>query len=390
MKGPTPRRLRDYVGRCLGLGAYLDEPGDGRSFPQIPAAYLLWSLLMGKVLRVSSLHGVEDLVRLAPGAMGVGRRFGDDALAYFMERLSVSRLRQALAGLAQRSKRNKVFENSALVGLALDGTGAGRSASCRCGLCHRQGNGYGHKLSALSVVGCGLDLPLDVEPYGPGEGELTASKRLLERAVSLLGARFADYVVADGLYAGTPFIELAESLGLAVVIALNENIPDLYHAAQDRFGAEPPAARFEEAGSRVEVWDAADFEPWGHLTWSAVRVVRYRQVRADGQTFEAYWLTSFGAKRVGPRALYRICKSRWAIENHTFNDAKNRYGLGHIAHHEAHSVLVHALLTCLALCVERLYRLRYLRRGTHPTLSAVELLRRLWISLGAPDAYDTS
>ncbi|HSW29577.1 MAG TPA: transposase [Longimicrobiales bacterium] len=208
--------------------------------------------------------------------------------------------------------------------------------------------------------------------------------------MGLLGARFADYVVADGLYAGTPFIELAESLGLAVVIALNDNIPDLYHAAQDRFGAELPAVRFEETGSRVEVWDAADFEPWGHLTWSAVRVVRYRQVRADGQAFEAYWLTSFSAKRVGPRALYRICKSRWAIENHTFNDAKNRYGLGHIAHHEAHSILAHALLTCLALCVERLYRLRYLRRGTHPTLSAMELLRRLWTSLGAPDACDTS
>jgi hypothetical protein len=372
------------------LGDYLNEPGDGRSFPQIPGVCLLWSLLLGKVLRVSSLHGLEDLVRMAPGAMGVGQRFGDDALAYFMERLSAPRLRQALAGVVRRSKRNKVFENSALLGLALDGTGAGRSAACRCALCHRQGNGYGHKFSALSVVGGGLDLPFDVEPYGPGEGELTASKRLLERAMVLLGSRFADYVVVDGLYAGTPFIELAESLGLSVVVALNDNIAELHHAARDRFGAEPPAARFEEAGSHVEVWDAEDFEPWGHLTWSRVRVVRYRQVRSDGKTFEAFWVTSFSAKRVGPRALYRICKSRWAIENHGFNDAKNRYGLGHIAHHEAHSILIHALLTCLALCVERLYRLRYLRRGTHRALSAVELWRRFWISLGAPEAFDTS
>ena len=137
MKGPTLRRLQDYVGRCLGLGVYLAEPGDGRSFPQIPAVCLIWTLLLGKVLRVSSLHGLEDSVRVAPGPMGVERRFGDGALAYFMERLSVSRLRQALTGLVRRGKRNKVFENSALVGLALDGTGARRSSARRCGLCHR-------------------------------------------------------------------------------------------------------------------------------------------------------------------------------------------------------------------------------------------------------------
>ena len=78
------------------MEGYLDEPGDGRIFPQIPAGCLVWALLMGKVLRVNSLHGVEDLLGVAAGALGVGRRFGDDALAYFTERLSVQRLRQAL------------------------------------------------------------------------------------------------------------------------------------------------------------------------------------------------------------------------------------------------------------------------------------------------------
>lgn len=114
------------------------------------------------------------------------------------------------------------------------------------------------------MVGCGLVLPLDVEPYGPGEGELTASKRLLERAVGLLGAQFADYVVADGLYAGTPFIELAESLGLAVVLALNDNIPEPYHAAQD-----PP--RGIGMGSPIgEV--SAQLDPAWRLALRAIRV----------------------------------------------------------------------------------------------------------------------
>ena len=394
MKGPTPRRLREYVGRCLGLEWYLQDPGDGRSSPQISASCLVWALLMGKVLRVASFHGLEAVVRLTSGSLGVAARFGDDTLAYFTERLSVERMRLALAALVGRAKRNKAFQGTVHIGLALDGTGAGRSHSNRCPLCRPQGpqgGMHGHSLCAISVVGGGLDLPFDAEHYGPGQGELTAGKRLLKRAVGLLGRRFATYVVADGLYGGAPFIHLAEELGLAVVIVLKENLPELFQAARARFENTRAHQRFAYTGGWVELWDADDFEPWEGLDWPAVRVLRYRHVRPDGRTFDAYWLTSFSPKRVGPRALFRLCKSRWGIENHGFNDAKNRYGLKHIPHHEPNSIRVHTLLTFFAMCVERLYRLRYLRRGNRPPYSAIQLLRILWLSLGPTvEAYDTS
>ena len=44
------------------------------------------------------------------------------------------------------------------------------------------------------------------------------------------------------------------------------------------------------------------------------------------------------------------------------------------------------LLTCLALTMERLYRIRYLHRGTHPVRTAIQLLLLLQISLGMPVA----
>ena len=31
MKGPTPRRLKKYGAKCLGLKSYLQCPGDGRT-----------------------------------------------------------------------------------------------------------------------------------------------------------------------------------------------------------------------------------------------------------------------------------------------------------------------------------------------------------------------
>ena len=62
MKGPTPRRLKKYVGKCLGLKSYLQGPGDGRIQGRIPAAALLWGLIMGVLLRRVSFAGIEALV----------------------------------------------------------------------------------------------------------------------------------------------------------------------------------------------------------------------------------------------------------------------------------------------------------------------------------------
>lgn len=374
----------------LRLGDYLRGPGDGRSLPQIPAASLVWAMVLAKTLRVASFYGVEMLSREVPGAMGVARPFGDDALAYFTERLDPEPTRRALVGLVRRAKRNKAFDAGPWIGLAIDGTGAGRSQKRTCALCHEQGKGYGHKLAAISVVGAGLDLPFDVEFYVPGENELTAAKRLLERTMSSLGRRFADYLVVDGLYSGAPFLHLAGDLGLPVVAALKDNLPELREAALRRFENTAPHARFAHKGGSVEVWDADDFIAWHELRWPRVRVLRYRHVRPDGQVFDAYWLTDLPTRRVGSRALFRMAKSRWAIENHGFNDAKNRYGFAHTPHHHPNSVVVDALLTFLAMCVERLYRLRYLKRGTHLPYSAVRFTRILWLNLAGCEPYDTS
>jgi hypothetical protein len=59
MKGPTPRRVWNYVTRGLGLRSYLQSPGDGRPQGKIPAKTLLWSLLIGQLLRASAFLAVE-------------------------------------------------------------------------------------------------------------------------------------------------------------------------------------------------------------------------------------------------------------------------------------------------------------------------------------------
>ena len=391
MKTPTPRRLLRYVTRCLRLGRYLADPGDGRPQPQIPARVLLWALVLGRLLREPSFHGVEQLVRSsACRALGVYQSFGDDALSYFTERLDPARTRAALIDTLLRAKRNKAFQNSAFLGLAIDGTSAGRSSTSGCALCRPQHNakkeviGYGHQLATISVVGTGLSLPFDAEPYGPGDSEYAAGQRLLARAVSQLGARFADYLVVDGAYATAPFLHAAGRVGLHVVARLKSNLPELSRAVEKRFGSTPPTRVYHEPKQRIEIWDADDFDPWETLQWPTVRVIRYRQHKPDGSVVEADWLTDFGSRQIASLSLYHMAKSRWEIENQGFNDAKNRYGFEHICHHHANSVLISWLLCLLAMMIERLYRLRYLHRGHHPVRSAEQLCRLLWLSLSRP------
>ena len=132
MNGPNTGRLWKYVAGQLRLRRYLDQPGDGRQRPDLPARGLLWALLLGQLLRTYSFHGVEALVRSrARRNLRLPRRFGDDALGYFTARLDPGPTRDALAQVVRQAKRNKAFASRPWLGLALDGTTAGRRSTYR-------------------------------------------------------------------------------------------------------------------------------------------------------------------------------------------------------------------------------------------------------------------
>ena len=397
MRGPTPRKLLGFVQRRLRLRRYLRAPGDGRRRPQIPAQCLLWAILIAQLLREVSFHAVEALVcSRARRCLGIARGFGDDALGYFAERLDPEPSRQAIASVLCQAKRGKAFDDTWLIGLVIDGTGAGRSSKRRCSLCHpvRDANKeitcYLHHFCMASVAGGALKLPVDVEAYGAGDCEYNAGQRLLRRVVANLGARFAQFVVVDGEFATAPFLHTAGEMGLPVIARLKANLPELFAAAQARFANQPAHTIIEVGNDRVELWDAEDFLPWDTLRWPSVRVLRYRQHKPDGTVFEAYWLTDMPCRKVGSATLYRLAKRRWEIENQGFNDGKSRHGMEHISRHEANALLMGWLLAAFAMTIERLYRVRYAHRGTHPALTAIAFCRLLRLALCAPAAADTS
>jgi hypothetical protein len=80
------------------------------------------------IFKVASCLRLEWLAHSSVRAeLGLHGSFGDDALAYCTERMDPETTRVALAAVLRQAKRNKAFENSRFIGLALDGTSAGRT-----------------------------------------------------------------------------------------------------------------------------------------------------------------------------------------------------------------------------------------------------------------------
>lgn len=392
-RDPSIRKVRDYAKSSLGLESYLRRPGDGRTRPQIGATDLVWAQLSCQILQKTSFHDVERLVRSGVAReLTLNKTFSEDSLAYFNARLDPQPTRAALAATAKRAKRNKVFRGQVRIGLAIDGTGAGRchAKSKVCELCRPycddKGNVLGHKheLVMATVVGVGLTLPIDVEPYGQGDCELTAGRRLLPRIVTALGSRFADYLVADAKFAAAPFLNEVAELGLHAVVRLKDNVPTLFDRATVRFNSRAHDSTIEHHGEPVEIWDDETFAPWEGLEWKFVRVLRYRYRSPKGEVVDAYWLTNYSQHSISSMSLFRLAKSRWEIENEGFNEAKTRHGLEHICHHDANALLVGWLLLLLGLVIERLYRHCFLHRGTHPRITAADLLVLLVHALARP------
>lgn len=392
-RDPSIRRVRDYAKGSLGLDSYLRRPGDGRTRPQIRAMDLVWAQLSGQILQKTSFHDVERLIRSGVAReLTLSRVFSEDSLAYFNAKLDPQPTRSALAATAKRAKRNKVFRGQARIGLAIDGTGAGRchAKSKVCKYCRPfkddEGNVVGHKheLVMASVVGVGLSLPVDVEPYEQGDCELAGGQRLLARIAVALGPRFADYAVADAKFAAAPFLNEVVRLGLHAVVRLKDNVPGLFGRATVRFNSRPHDTVIDHHGEAVEIWDDETFEPWDDLEWKFVRVLRYRYRSPKGEVVDAYWLTNYSKQSISSMSLFRLAKSRWEIENEGFNEAKTRHGMEHICHHDANALLVGWLLLLLGLVIERLYRHCFLHRGSHPRITAADLLLLLLFALARP------
>jgi hypothetical protein len=212
-----------------------------------------------------------------------------------------------------------------------------------------------------------------MEPLGPGEGEITASLRLIEWLWEKF-KHFADVVVADAGFAKAPFINFLLAKGVHVVIRVKDERMHIIQDARGLYREERPSAQWTETGhnceTKVVVWDAEGFESWAGVE-EPLRVVKiieekkYCRIcggrrREERQQREIIVVTSLPKQQASAQVIREIIHRRWDIENAGFHELKGNWHLDHCYVHQ--EVAIQAILWLMLLAVNLFWLFLYRNR----------------------------
>ncbi len=213
---------------------------------------------------------------------------------------------------------------------------------------------YYHRHVTVLLLADKFRLLLDLEAQRPGEDEVTAALRLVERVVQTYPRAFK-VVLADALYAEARFVNFLLDKRKHVLIVLKDERRDLYRDAAGLFGLHAP----QTGGYRNRQclwWDVQDLESWPQVL-APLRVVRSqenyvvrRQLTAglEQQHTEWIWVTTLTQSQVSTEGVVRLGHARWDIENYGFNELVNAWHADHVYKHDARAMENFALVAFLA------------------------------------------
>lgn len=367
-------RFCRYIDKCFHFQDLLSHFGDSRKKPQIPSAAVFASVFALFACNRTSLNSLEkDLIHFPSRLRGlVGPRPPSiDTLGRVYNLADSDGLRQMMVAVHHQLKRNKALaDGDDLKIAAVDGHEFFKSRHRCCEQCQQrtiQVNGeevveYYHQGVVCHLIEHSLAVPLDVELLRPGEGEETATKRLLDRVFANY-ARYFDVVCGDALYFDAPFINFCLDHHKHAVVVVKGEHRLLLQDAQGLFSQQP--AQIGQDGHRtVQYWDAEGFTTAEGVKQPlrvvhTVETVRRRERvagtwREKEETSSWYWAATLSKRQLSTRRVWQAGHGRWDVENDCFNTLSMHWGLDHCFKHGAKAIvnfvltlfLVYVLLQC--------------------------------------------
>lgn len=253
--------------------------------------------------------------------------------------------------------------------VSIDATGTYCSCKTRCDNClvKTLKNGteqYYHQMLAAVQVHPEQKtvFPLDAEAIIQQDGhtkndcELNGAKRLIPSLrVSIPKEKFL--IIVDALYANVPFIRLVQSQEMNFITVVKQG----YALLQ--------AERLEKKGKLAEKhWQRKDRICKASYTTELimngqnqdllVNYVQYTEInsKTGAIVYDGKWLTDLPIDQLDLEEFVAVARSRWKVENETFNTLKNQgYHLEHnYGHGKKYLATNFALLTMLAFLVDQI------------------------------------
>jgi hypothetical protein len=378
----------------LGWEGPLDAVQDRRPRAQIPTWVVVRAAAVMFLSRLGSLNALDESRPSRFWAQWLEQPLPSaDTLGRVAARVDEAGLRALHRHLYSRLKRMKALEPSGhgLMLAVLDGHESHATFRRHCSGClertvHTQSGDrtqYYHRHVALQLVGRDFCLALDAEPQRPGEDEVAAALRLLDRALPAYPRAF-DVIVADGLYADSRVFNWALDHGKDALAVLKDERRELWQDARGLFERTVPTAVKNEYG-QCQYWDAAGFTSWTTVQ-QPVRVVRSLERRTirrqlDQQIEELHaewmWVTTLSQDQASTQAVARIGHGRWSIENQGFNQLVNQWHADHVYKHQAQALLVFWLLAMACLNLFLAFYQRNLKPAARQAASMLHVARQV-------------
>lgn len=391
------RRFLRYLRKIFEFDQKVAVLRDHRVDPQIPAPTVWKSVFLMFVLRLGSLNRLEQELRRPGGWKKLlgGRPPSADCVGYSLCRFSLQEVRELLAHHHHRAWKNKAVqgrrgERRRIV--AIDGHELWASEARCCDQCLRRTieekertyTQYYHRAVVAQWVGVTPPGILDVELVRPGEGEVVAARRLLERILKDYG-RLIDVISADAIYLEAPFLK--DVLGARkhyVVVLKNEN-RELYQDAQQLRALKAPQV-LREGSKTSRIWDLEGLTTFTTLgvpvrvVWAEEEKTLTKIVGGQRQTVTEehtwVWVTDLPSSEAPAGEIQRWGHDRWDLENRGFNELVNLWDMDHCFVHDPKAIEVLLLTLALAFLTTYLFFERNLKEKARRFLSRLALAGR--------------
>lgn len=333
---------------------------------------------------------------------GIGKIPTDNTLRNILDRVKPTKIRKGFHDLFKRIKKLGILEQYRYwrkhVVVSIDGVEHFCSKSINCKHClqrkHRDGStSFYHAMLSAAIVHPDKQevFILDNEPIVKQDGstkndcERNAAQRLFDHLQSLHSKDFMVFVF-DALYACAPIIKrLLEVSRWEFIIAIKPG------------GNKCLFRQFEARDKRGQVnWHTIEDKEGKHRfgftnnlalnesnTDVRVHMLHYEWTTLKGEVKVFSWITGIKLTKSNVYKVMRMGRSRWKIENETFNTLKNQnYNFEHnFGHGQENLCTVFAYLMMLAFYVDQIQQssCQYFKK----ILQALKTKIKLWESLRA-------
>jgi len=367
------RQMRSYAQKVFAKDARLAQLTDGRSNPTLPLSAVLSTWQWGLLRQTPSTERIGDLLkdRRWRARLGLQPEQGGspDRAAQILDGLSTEEWQQMMLEDFFLARRAGLLTDDGLYGkrcAVVDLNELFNSETIHCPQCQvrektvqdekgekRIVQEYYHQVVALTWVSGPISLVIGWEVLAPGEGELTAALRLLERLLPRLG-KSLDLVLGDGLYCCRPFFKTVCGAGLDG-LAISSGQTEMDEEIDLLRKTDAPRVVL---GIDVAVWEM-ESEAWSRDLKRKLRVIHCeRRYAAPSWKHERKQLRVVASVPVtilpaGPG--WEVGRSRWRIENGTFNVLTRDYSLTHNYHHSVAAIVALLAMRSFACFLTQAY-----------------------------------